>query len=143
MWVKLDEIKGENAYNAALSMIDPVLEIAADMEAADIFYPRAPEAGETPAALAERIMRKCIPLLLKNHRGSVFAILAANQGKTVEEYRENIDFLSFNADFSSMIADMGFCMMVNLLAPRSADTTHQMTGKYIVSVKKHKDGVSR
>lgn len=76
---KLSEIKGEEAIDVLADILGPITEIAGD--------------AEVKAGL-ETNVAKCVSIALKKYKKEVLEILAAINGKSVEETCKEIDVLS-------------------------------------------------
>lgn len=106
--MRLSEIRGERVLDVVADIAAPVITIAADEEALAFFKPQELREGETPQeALAAR-MKVAAPALLKTHRSDIVAILAALDGKTVEEYEEGMTLASVLVDLFELLTDEAF-----------------------------------
>lgn len=74
--MRLSEIKGERALDVIADIIEPISEIMADKEVA-----KTMRSGKKS---------KAISLAIKNHKKAVVEVLAALDGKSVDEYECNI-----------------------------------------------------
>lgn len=118
MWKNVDTITGQHAIDFAAAVIDPICAISADKEAADIMYRHQLPEGSDKVAFTESMMRKCIPLLLKNHRDDLAAIFAANQDISVDDYNKETSLMGMAADLSGMLNDVGMRVFFEFAQPR-------------------------
>lgn len=73
---KLSEIKNEDALDAIVDMIDPIIELSQDAEFRKLFR--------------EGDKKDAVKLAIKNHKGAVISIFAALDGEPIETYEINI-----------------------------------------------------
>lgn len=74
--MKLSEVKGEKALDVLADIIEPISEIIADKEVAK--------------TLRSGKKSKAVSLAIKNHKKAVIEVLAALDGKSVNEYECNL-----------------------------------------------------
>ena len=106
--MKLSDIKGDRVIDVIADIIDPIANIAADKEAADLFARKRPPEGMEAREFAIQRLRKSVPVLLKTHKGDVIAILAAIEGAPVDVYSENLDLLKLMKDATDLLTDEAF-----------------------------------
>lgn len=75
--MKLSDIRGEEALDVLADIIEPVTEIMADKEIADMKRAKMPNI-------------KLIKPMIKNHKKQIIEILARIDGKEVNEYKNMI-----------------------------------------------------
>lgn len=118
MWANVTKLDNDKSLEFATAVIEPILDIAADDKAADIFYTHDLPDGVDSEEYTADCMRKSIPELIKHHQDSLIAIFAANQGITVDEYKGNTNIIQFSADIASMISDPGMRLFFGFAQPR-------------------------
>ena len=106
--MKLSDIKGDRVIDVIADIIDPIANIAADKEAAELFARKKLPEGADARAFAIQRLRKSVPPLLKTHKGDVVAILAAIEGTPVEEYSENLNLFKLMKDATDLLTDEAF-----------------------------------
>ena len=74
--MRLSEVKGEKALDVLAEIIEPISEIMADKEVTKV--------------LRKGQRSKAISVALRNHKKAVIKVLAALDGKEVEDYECNI-----------------------------------------------------
>lgn len=74
--MRLSEVKGERALDVLADIIEPISEIIADKEVAK--------------TLRSGKKSKAVSLAIKNHKKAVIEVLAALDGKSVNEYECNL-----------------------------------------------------
>lgn len=93
--MKLSEVRGERSLDVIAELIGPIMSIANDESVAKAF-----SSGSTADAVG-----KAVPLLLRDHRGDIIAILAAIQGTPPEEYAEGMTIASLLSDVTDIVTD--------------------------------------
>lgn len=88
---RLSEYKGDAALDLLADMIDPVVEIISDAEVAKLL-----QAKRIPAAVKP---------ILKSHKESVLAILALLNGKSVEEYKNEVNVFTIPKAILELLND--------------------------------------
>lgn len=74
--MKLSEFKNEAALDLLADIIEPVSHILADKRCSEL--------------LKKRNIPKAVKVILKQHKNEVIEVMAALDGKTVEEYECNV-----------------------------------------------------
>lgn len=86
----LADIKGEACFDVFADIMGPMMNIAADKEAAQFFKPHEVPEGEDENVFRAGIMKEYLPRLLKDHKGDFIAILAAFDGTDPETYVKDL-----------------------------------------------------
>lgn len=89
--MKLSDIKGDRALDVLADIIEPSAEIMADENVKN-----AARAGNKVAAVKH---------ILKDHKTAIFAILAATEGITADEYRAKTNLATLPAELLEMLND--------------------------------------
>lgn len=84
--MKLSEIKGERVFDVVADIIDPVISIAMDKDAAAIFERKPCPEGMTPTEFVLTRVKESLPKLVRSHKGELVTIMAAVNGVTPEQY---------------------------------------------------------
>lgn len=106
--MKLSDIKGERTFDVIAEIIEPIANIAADTEAADLFVrKKLPEGMEAKEFVLQRV-KASIPVLLKNHKGDLITILAAIEGVPAAEYAESLNLVKLTRDAVELLNDEAF-----------------------------------
>ena len=105
MSMKLSDIKGERVIEVIADIIDPVANIAEDDAAASLFRrEKLPEGVTAKKFLTDRI-RNSVPVILRDHKADIIAILAAIGGVTPDEYAETLSIPKLMTDFIELMTD--------------------------------------
>lgn len=103
--MKLADIKGDKAADVLVELIDPLLNIAEDKDAADIFQRRQiPDGMDIRGFILSRI-RKSVPVLLKNHRNDIIKIIAVIREEPESSVRDNMTVPSLINDLAEIMTD--------------------------------------
>ena len=129
--MKLSDIKGERTFDVIADIIDPIAEIASDPEAAEFFSRKPVPEGMTAKQFMTKRIRSAVPALLKNHKASFVAILAAIKGVGVEEYKMGLDLVVLVKDCVELLTDDVF------IALFSSAQTETASGSARVNTKEH------
>lgn len=106
--MKLSDVKGDHVLDVIADIIDPIVNIATDEGAHEMFKPQAvPDGMEAREFFAMR-MRKGMPALLKGHKHDIIAILAAIEGVTPEEYTDMLNLAKLFTDTIELLTDEAF-----------------------------------
>lgn len=106
--MKLSDVRGDRVFDVIADIIDPISNIAADKEAMELFKKKTvPEGMEAKAFLMERL-KKSLPLLLKDHKKDLIAILSIIEGCTAEEYAEKLTLSTLFRDVADLLNDKAF-----------------------------------
>lgn len=106
--MKLSDIKGDRVLDVIADTIDPIANMVQDKDVAAMFEREAvPEGMDARDFFAKR-MRKGMPVLLKNHKADIIAIMAAIEGVTPEQYAASLDFPKLFTDAMELVTDDAF-----------------------------------
>lgn len=106
--MRLSEIKGERVFDVVADIIDPIVSIAQDKDAADIFTPKELPEGMTPVEFFIERIKKSLPSLVRNHKEELTCIMAAVNDMTPEEYVKELTFPKLFADLTELVTDSEF-----------------------------------
>lgn len=103
--MRLSDIKGDRVLDVIADVIDPIANVAQDKDVAAMFERKAvPDGMEARDFFAQR-MRKGLPVLLKNHKADVIAIMATIEGVTSEQYAASLNFPKLFTDVMELMTD--------------------------------------
>lgn len=103
--MKLSDIKGDRVLDVIADIIDPIANIVQDKDVAAMFKREAvPEGMESRDFFAKR-MCKGMPVLLKNHKADIIAVMAAIEGVTPGQYAESLDLPKLLTDVMELVTD--------------------------------------
>lgn len=106
--MRLSDIKGERTLDVIAEIIEPIAEIASDPKAAELFGRKPLPEGMTAREFALERIRSGVPKLMKDHKKSIIAILAAINGVETEAYAETLGFVKLLKDVSELLTDEVF-----------------------------------
>lgn len=90
----LDALKGEAALDAVADLIDPVFAIAQDPAFRDLFTAKECPEGTEPGEFVLSRVRRAAPGLIRAHKDELVRIMAATQGRPVEEVKASLTVFS-------------------------------------------------
>lgn len=103
--MKLSDIKGDRVLDVIADIIDPIASMAQDKDVAAMFERKAvPDGMEARDFFAQR-MRKGLPVLLKNHKADIIAVMAAIEGVAPEQYAASLDLPKLFTDVMEIVTD--------------------------------------
>ena len=107
--MKLSQIKGADAIDVLARIIQPIANIALDKESMEAIKLKPVEKdGKTPEQIRELALqriREAIPAMLGNHRMDICEIIAAINGKTLDEYINDLTFGKLLKDCMDVLTD--------------------------------------
>ena len=106
--VRMSEIKGERCIDILADLVDPVANIAADKEAAELFGKRTLPEGMTVKDYVIFRLRKAIPALLRSHKADIVKIFSTLSDMTEQEYLEQLTIEGIILDVTALITDSLF-----------------------------------
>lgn len=106
--MKLSDIHGERVFDVIADIIDPIANIAEDEKASTIFRREKLPEGITVKKFAMQRARKALPVLLKDHKGDIIAILAAIEGVSAESYKGALNLVKLMRDAAELLTDDAF-----------------------------------
>ena len=107
--MRLSDIRGERVFDVVADIIDPIVEIAQDKDAAELFSSKTekPEDMTNWEFFLQRA-RKSLPALIKNHKNEFIDIMAVVNNVTRDEYVESLTLLKLIADVLELVTDQSF-----------------------------------
>lgn len=107
--MKLSDIKGERVFDVIADIIDPIVNIAQDSDAAELFAPKTekPEDMDKWTYFLMRV-KKSLPPLLKTHRDDFVTILAVVNNVSPKEYRKELTMQKLFSDIIELVTDQEF-----------------------------------
>lgn len=106
--MRLSDIKGDRTLDVIAELVEPVANIAQDKDAAALFSRQeCPEGMEPRDFMLERV-KKALPVLMKEHKEDIIAILSALENKPVQKYRESMNLASVMGGVYELITDEEF-----------------------------------
>lgn len=106
--MKLSEIKGERVFDVLADVIDPIVSIAQDEDAAALFKPEALPEGMDPWDFFLQRVKRSLPPLMKAHKKDFITIMAALHGVTTKQYAKDVTMASLFADLVELVTDKEF-----------------------------------
>ena len=106
--MKLSEIKGERVFDVVADIIDPVISIAMDKDAAAIFERRPCPEGMTPTEFVLSRIKESLPKLVRSHKGELVTIMASVNDMTPAQYEEGLTFPKLIKDLTDLFTDEEF-----------------------------------
>ena len=103
--MRLSDIKGERCLEVIADLIEPMTSIARDQRVARFFTAEEVPEGGTAEDLAAAKLADLAPVLLKEHKRDVIAILAALEGVGAEEYAEQLDMAKLIKGVTELLTD--------------------------------------
>ena len=106
--MRLSDIKGERVFDVIADIIDPIVSIASDEEAAGIFKPEKKPDGMDPYQFFVSRLKGSLPALIRNHKDDFVAILSTINGVSKEEYTETLTLAKLMSDIVELCTDREF-----------------------------------
>lgn len=103
--MRLSEIRGDRVFDVVADITEPLCNIATDEQAAYLFKRVAIPEGMSKEEFALSKVRKAVPVLMREHKSDLCAILAALEGVPVEEYRESMSMASLVKGVYEILTD--------------------------------------
>lgn len=128
--MKLSDIKGDRTLEVIAEIIDPIANIAEDPKAAELFHrKKLPEGMSAKKFLLNRA-RKCVPVLLKDHKSDVIAVLAAVEGVDPAEYSNNLNLVKLLRDCTELLTDEAFgVLFISAQSENPSGSVQENTGE--------------
>lgn len=106
--MRLSDIKGKRTMEVLAEIVEPIVNIAADTEAAELFQRKTlPEGMEVKEFVIQR-MRLGLPALLRRHKNDLLIIMSTLEGVDIETYAEGMDFGKLLFGLADLITDEVF-----------------------------------
>lgn len=106
--MKFSEIKGERALDVICELIEPIVNIATDDDAADFFHRVELPEGEDVYQFTYKRLKKSYPALLGKHKSDIIHIMATIEGMEDSEYLAALDMHKLLASLSELLTDPVF-----------------------------------
>lgn len=106
--MKLSEVKGERVFDVVADVIEPIVSIATDKDAAELFQPKAKPEDMTPWEFFLSRIRTALPALLRSHKDDLVLILSTINDIDPERYKEELTLASLLEDVTELLTDRDF-----------------------------------
>lgn len=106
--MRLSDVKGERTFEVIADIIEPIATIAEDERVAELFSGQRPKEGQTAGQAFMQRLRTVVPVLCKEHRDEVVAVLAAIGGTTPKEYLDGCSMATLAKDVFELMTDEDF-----------------------------------
>lgn len=106
--MKLSDIRGERVFDVVAEIIDPIVSIAQDKDAADLFAPREKPKDMEPWEFFLSRVKRSLPPLLRTHREDFVRIMAVINDVTPEEYKRELTLAKLFSDVTELVTDREF-----------------------------------
>lgn len=106
--MRLSDIKGDRTLEVIAEIIDPIANIAEDDTASAMFRREKLPDGMTVKKFLLQRARKSLPVLLKDHKADIIAILSSIEGVPPEEYAGVLNLVKLLKDCSDLLTDEAF-----------------------------------
>ena len=106
--MRLSDVKGEKVFDVVADIIDPIVSIAEDEDAAELFKPKELPNGMTPWEFFLSRVKKSLPSLMRNHKGELISIMCAIKGMDRDEYVNELTLGQLFADLTELVTDREF-----------------------------------
>ena len=104
----MSDIKGERTMDVIADLVEPVMNIAADKEAAALFADRECPEGMEPKDYAVERIKTAVPKLMKHHKNDIISIMAALEGVDIDSYKEKMTLASVAVGIVELFTDEEF-----------------------------------
>lgn len=127
--MKLSDIKGERTLDVIADIIDPIANIAEDVEASALFRREKVPEGMTARAFLLQRARKAVPALLRGHKRDIIVILSTVEGTTEEAYTASLNLVKLTKDAVELISDEAFLtLFISAQSGNSSGSAPENTG---------------
>lgn len=106
--MKLSQVQGERTLDVIAEVIEPIANIAADKTAQALFSRKQLPEGMTPNEFLVKRLKENAPTLLKSHKADFIQIFAAIEGKTANEYSNELNLIKMINDLIELLTDEVF-----------------------------------
>lgn len=106
--MKLSDVKGERTLDVIADIIEPIINIAVDEDAAAVFKRQEVPEGMTARGFAAERIKKGVPRIIKAHRKDIITILASIEGVSRKKYIETMSLPKLTKDFLELTTDEEF-----------------------------------
>ena len=103
--MRLSEIRGDRVFDVVADITEPLCNIATDEQAPYRFRRSQVPEGMSKEEFALSKIRKAVPVLMRDHKDDLTAILAAIESVPVAEYREGMTMASICKGVYEILTD--------------------------------------
>nr|DAH42858.1 MAG TPA: hypothetical protein [Caudoviricetes sp.] len=128
--MKLSDIQGDRVFDVIADIIDPIANIAEDKKASAMFRREKLPEGMTAKRFMMQRARKALPVLLKDHKGDIIAILAAIEGVSADAYKDALNLVKLSQDTVELLTDDAFIeLFLSAQSENSSGSAQENTGE--------------
>ena len=128
--MKLSDIQGDRVFDVIADIIDPIANIAEDKKASAMFRREKLPEGMTAKRFMMQRARKALPVLLKDHKGDIIAILAAIEGVSADAYKDALNLVKLSQDTVELLTDDAFIeLFLSAKSENSSGSAQENTGE--------------
>lgn len=128
--MKLSDIQGDRIFDVIADIIDPIANIAEDKKASAMFRREKLPEGMTAKRFMMQRARKALPVLLKDHKGDIIAILAAIEGVSADAYKDALNLVKLSQDTVELLTDDAFIeLFLSAQSENSSGSAQENTGE--------------
>lgn len=128
--MKLSAIQGDRVFDVIADIIDPIANIAEDKKASAMFRREKLPEGMTAKRFMMQRARKALPVLLKDHKGDIIAILAAIEGVSADAYKDALNLVKLSQDTVELLTDDAFIeLFLSAQSENSSGSAQENTGE--------------
>jgi hypothetical protein len=128
--MKLSDIQGDRVFDVIADIIDPIANIAEDKKASAMFRREKLPEGMTAKRFMMQRARKALPVLLKDHKGDIIAILAAIDGVSADAYKDALNLVKLSQDTVELLTDDAFIeLFLSAQSENSSGSAQENTGE--------------
>lgn len=128
--MKLSDIQGDRVFDVIADIIDPIANIAEDKKASAMFRREKLPDGMTAKRFMMQRARKALPVLLKDHKGDIIAILAAIEGVSADAYKDALNLVKLSQDTVELLTDDAFIeLFLSAQSENSSGSAQENTGE--------------
>ena len=106
--MRLSDIKGKRTMEVLAEIVEPIANIAADPEAADLFQRKTLPEGMEVKEFVIQSLRSGLPALLRRHKNDLMIIMSTLEGVDLETYAEGLDLGKLLFSLADLITDEVF-----------------------------------
>ena len=128
--MKISDIQGDRVFDMIADIIDPIANIAEDKKASAMFRREKLPEGMTAKRFMMQRARKALPVLLKDHKGDIIAILAAIEGVSADAYKDALNLVKLSQDTVELLTDDAFIeLFLSAQSENSSGSAQENTGE--------------
>lgn len=106
--MKLSDIRGERVFEVVADIIDPIVSIAEDKDAAELFKPKEKPEGMDNWSFFLSRLKTSLPSLMRAHKDELATIMAVMNDVSREEYVKDLTLIKLIADVTELVTDRSF-----------------------------------